>query len=103
MKTYFKTPITTKKEGEDFFRQLHKDNLLYHPEDSAHDIIEVTPGTIDETCNTFSLAEADELDKRMDEVFDVLDDPCEFILDNLMGYDGDDDEFEGSINDKLPC
>ena len=98
MKTYFKTPITSEKEAEDFFFKLSEDNLLYHPEDSAHDIIEFAPcpseGGPDANYNTFTNEEADELDKRMAEVFEILEDPCKFVLKTFYGGGHADIELE---------
>ena len=87
---YFRTPIKSSVDAKVFLTKLHNDNLLYHPDDSAHDIISLKEGRrfCDEKegdCfeSTFTSEEADELDFRMSEVFEVYDDPYQFILDNL--------------------
>jgi len=65
--------IHREDQAKEFFDKLYEDGLLYHPEDDAYDI-----------CNSegplFTLTEADLLNERMDEVYRVLEDPCEYVL-----------------------
>lgn len=90
MKDYFKIPIDNRIEAEEFFNKLHSDDLLYHPDDSAHDILLLSPcpseGGPDAFVNLFSKEEADLLDERMNEIYLVHSDPCEYILDNFIHH-----------------
>lgn len=77
MKPYFKTPIKTLEDSNEFFNALHKDGLLFHPEEGPASIIGVGGKFL------FTSEEAAELDKRLDEVYMVDGDPCDYIL-NLI-------------------
>ena len=81
MKDYFKKPIQTPIDAEHFFWLLFSDNLLFHPEDDPADIIEVASKSEDR--RTFTDEEAVGLRMRLDEVWEVYDDPCKFILDTF--------------------
>ena len=73
IKTYFKIHIRGEEQAKEFLDRLYKDGLMYHPEDDAHDII-TNEGEL------FTADEADLLNERMDEVWGILDDPCEYVL-----------------------
>lgn len=72
-KTYFMIHIHREDQAKGFFDKLYEDGLLYHPEDDAYDIC-TSEGPL------FTLTEADLLNERMDEVYRVLEDPCEYVL-----------------------
>ena len=74
MKSYFTTPITTEDDAKNFIDSLHKDEILFHPEDDAYDIID-RDGT-----RLFTDEEALELNNRLDEVYQYMKDPCEYII-----------------------
>jgi len=73
VKTYFKVHIHGENQAKEFLDRLYKDGLMYHPEDDAHEII-TNEGML------FTADEADLLNERMDEVWGILDDPCEYVL-----------------------
>jgi hypothetical protein len=74
MKSYFTTPITTEDDSKNFIHSLHKDGLLFHPEDDAHDIKDHKGEYL------FTDEEAFELNNRLEEVYDYIEDPCEYII-----------------------
>lgn len=74
----FQTPLATREQAEDFFRYLYENNLAYHPEDSAAEIISHAT-----QLPMFTRVEAEALDARTAEAysFDWGDTcPCGFIL-----------------------
>ena len=73
IKPYFTVHIHREDQAKDFLDKLYEDGLMYHPEDDAHDII-TNEGEL------FTADEADLLNERMDEVWGILDDPCEYVL-----------------------
>ena len=73
IKTYFKIHINKENQAKEFLDKLYEDGLLYHPEDDAHEII-TNEGML------FTADEADLLNERMDEIWGILDDPCEYVL-----------------------
>ena len=73
IKTYFKVHIHEESQAKEFLDRLYKDGLMYHPEDDAHDIT-TNEGML------FTADEADLLNERMDEIWGILDDPCEYVL-----------------------
>lgn len=88
MKPYFKTKITNSAGAEWFLTAMYADDLLYHPEDDAADIITACPcpseGGPTIYAPLFSSEEAKILNERMNEVWVHLDDPCEFVCDHLL-------------------
>ena len=80
IKTYFKVHIHGEDQAKGFLDRLYKDGLMYHPEDDAHEII-TNEGML------FTADEADLLNERMDEVWGILDDPCEYVLELIRKYD----------------
>ena len=73
IKTYFKVHINKENQAKEFLDKLYEDGLMYHPEDDAHEII-TNEGML------FTADEADLLNERMDEIWGILDDPCEYVL-----------------------
>jgi methionyl-tRNA synthetase len=75
-KNYFTIKLTSENQVKEFFNKLYKDGYLYHPEDDSHDI-----------CNTegklFTDEQCESLNSRMDEVYEIMDDPCEYILKSI--------------------
>ena len=80
IKTYFKIHIHGEDQAKEFLDRLYKDGLMYHPEDDAHEII-TNEGML------FTADEADLLNERMDEIWGILDDPCEYVLELIKKYD----------------
>ena len=80
IKTYFKVHIHGENQAKEFLDRLYKDGLMYHPEDDAHEII-TNEGML------FTADEADLLNERMDEIWGILDDPCEYVLELIRKYD----------------
>ena len=80
IKPYFTVHIHREDQAKDFLDKLYEDGLMYHPEDDAHDII-TNEGEL------FSADEADLLNERMDEIWGILDDPCEYVLELIRKYD----------------
>jgi hypothetical protein len=80
IKTYFRIHIHNEYSAKEFLDKLYKDGLMYHPEDDAHEII-TNEGEL------FTADEADLLNERMDEVWRILDDPCEYVLELIRKYD----------------
>ena len=77
MKPYFSSPLTTLAECEGFFSCLINDDLMFHPEDDPSIVVNRSGDML------FSDCEANALRERMNEVYGLIDDPCELIL-NLM-------------------
>jgi hypothetical protein len=82
MSDTYTTPIRTEADAEGFFFQLHQLGLLFHPEDDPANVGIFTP----EQCQ--------HLRDRLDEVYEVMDDPCEYCL-TLTHPDSDRDEDRG--------
>lgn len=75
MRDYFLTPITKSQDAEGFFFCLYQDGLLFHPEDDPSTVINAQSGK-----RIFTDSEAPLIRQRIDEVYEVMDDPCDFIL-----------------------
>ena len=73
IKPYFMVHIHREDQAKGFLDKLYEDGLMYHPEDDAHEII-TNEGEL------FTADEADLLNERMDEIWGILDDPCEYVL-----------------------
>lgn len=73
MKTYFLDPIKSESDAQGFFFCLHQDGLLFHPEDDPANVINAQG-------QLFNPEEAKALMQRIDEIYEFMDDPCEFIL-----------------------
>jgi hypothetical protein len=74
VKTYFLDPIKSEADAEGFFFCLHQDGLLFHPEDDPSIVVNQSGAFI------FTDAEVLLIRERIEEVYSVMDDPCEFIL-----------------------
>jgi hypothetical protein len=74
MKPYFLTPIKSFADAEGFFFCLYQDGLLFHPEDDPSIVVNQSGEML------FTDPEALILRQRIDEAYEVMDDPCEFIL-----------------------
>ena len=73
IKPYFTVNIHTEDQAKKFLNKLYEDGLMYHPEDDAHEILT-------DNGELFSADEADLLNERMNEIWGILDDPCEYVL-----------------------
>lgn len=71
---YFMLHIHREDQAIEFLNRLYKDGLMYHPEDDAFDIVDENDEKF------FTHEEAWLLNERMDEVFKVMDDPCDHVL-----------------------
>ena len=76
METNLNITITTDNQAVEFLTSLHNDNLSFHPEDNAHDIVwngsDYQPTTED----------CDNLNRLMEEIYtNTAVDPCEILLD----------------------
>jgi hypothetical protein len=81
MKDYFKTQITSEDESKQFYRKLNSDGLLFHPEDNPNQIINIRKEGL---VRLFTDEECKYLNERLDETFEYMTDPCEFIVDELL-------------------
>lgn len=84
MKNYFRVPLGSREDVEDFFTRLFIDDLLFHPEDDPSSIVAIESPLEGESephyYDVFNEEECIELRKRLDEVFEYHEDPCDFIL-----------------------
>lgn len=70
MTDIYTTPIRTEADAEGFFFQLHQLGRLFHPEDNPAEVI----GSL------FTKEQAAHLTERLDEVYEVMEDPCAYCL-----------------------
>jgi len=73
MNPLFLTPIKSEADAEGFFFCLDQEGLLFHPEDDPSSVINAHG-------QLFTAEEAEALRQRIDEIYEFMDDPCEFIL-----------------------
>jgi hypothetical protein len=73
MKPYFLTPLLSLADCEGFFFCLEQDGLLFHPEDDPANVINANG-------RVFTDQEADAVRQRVSEAYELMDDPCEYIL-----------------------
>lgn len=73
MNPLFTTPLTSFADCEGFFFCLDQQGLLFHPEDDPAIVI-------NDQGQLFNDEEVIALRQRIDEVYEFMDDPCEFIL-----------------------
>jgi hypothetical protein len=73
MRDYFLTPLKSFADCEGFFFCLDQDGLLFHPEDDPAIVI-------NDQGQLFNPEEVIALRQRIDEAYEFMDDPCEFIL-----------------------
>ena len=74
IKSYLMVHIHREDQAEQFFSKMYEDGILFHPEDDAHTIMnhDDTP--------LFTNDEAILINERMDEIWDVVEDPCNYVL-----------------------
>jgi hypothetical protein len=75
---YFKKTITSKRESEDFLTFLNTTDQLFHPEEDPRNIIINSTGEL-----LFNEEQSVDLENRLDEIYEYLEDPCEYILTNF--------------------
>lgn len=73
----FNKPITSENDAEQFFYDLFNENLLFHPEDDPATIINHDKKHI------FSRNECILINQRIKEIYQYMDDPCEFIIEQF--------------------
>jgi len=73
MNPLFTTPLTSLTDCEGFFFCLDQQGLMFHPEDDPAIVI-------NDKGQLFTDDEVIALRQRIDEVYEFMDDPCEFIL-----------------------
>jgi hypothetical protein len=73
MNPLFTTPLASFADCEGFFFCLDQQGLLFHPEDDPANVI-------NDSGRIFTDSEANAIRRRIDEVFEFMDDPCEYIL-----------------------
>jgi hypothetical protein len=69
------TVIETEADAQGFFFQLDQVGCLFHPEDNPADVHNGATGL-----PLFTPEQVELVRQRIDEVYAVMDDPCEFIL-----------------------
>jgi hypothetical protein len=89
MTDLYTTPIRTEADAEGFFYQLHQLGRLFHPEDDPALVISGTSGGY-----LFTQEQAAQLRERLDEVYEVMNDPCAYCL-MLTHPDTDRDDDHG--------
>lgn len=89
MTDVYTTPIKTEADAEGFFFQLHQLGRLFHPEDDPATIISGASGGW-----LFTPDQAAQLRERLDEAYEVMDDPCAYCL-TLTRPDTDRDDDHG--------
>jgi hypothetical protein len=72
---HFKKSITNKEESKEFLIFLNETDQLFHPEEDPRDIIKNSTGE-----KLFTEEQSVDLEIRLDEVYEYLEDPCEYIL-----------------------
>ena len=82
MENYFKRKIVSELDAGRFFNNLYKDSLLFHPEDDPSDIIEFNEDT-GEYEQLFDTKNIEILRIRLDEVYEVMEDPCKYIIEEI--------------------
>lgn len=75
MTDLYTTPIKTEADAEGFFFQLHQLGRLFHPEDNPAEVVNGASGEW-----LFTKEQAEHLRARLDEVYEVMDDPCAYCL-----------------------
>ena len=78
MRDYFLSPITRFSDAEGFLFCLDQDGLLFHPEDDPSTVINSKTGN-----PIFTDEEVLLIRQRIDEVYEFMDDPCQWILESL--------------------
>ena len=73
MNPLFITPIKSESDAEGFFFCLDQQGLLFHPEDDPAIVI-------NDQGQLFNDQEVVALKQRITEVYEFMDDPCQYIL-----------------------
>lgn len=73
MTDFYTTPIKTEADAQGFFFQLHQLGRLFHSEDNPSEVVN-GGGWL------FTDQQAQHLRDRLDEVFEVMDDPYAYCL-----------------------
>jgi hypothetical protein len=89
MTDIYTTPIRTEADAEGFFFQLHQLGRLFHPEDDPSEVVNGASGEW-----LFTKEQAQHLRDRINEVYEVMDDPCDYCL-TLTHPDSDRDDDHG--------
>ena len=89
MDDVYTAPIRTEADAEGFFYQLHQLGRLFHPEDDPAEVVNGASGGW-----LFTKEQAQRLRARLDEVYEVMDDPCAYCL-TLTNPDSDRDDDHG--------
>ena len=74
--TNFTKPINSMQEAKDFLTFLHDSDQLFHLDEDPRDIIKNATGL-----RLFNEEQCTNLEARLEEVFEYLDNPFEYILD----------------------
>ena len=82
MNPYFLRPIKNENDAMVFFFVLEQGGLLFHPEDDPASVVGWHGRPL------FSALECVHLKRRIREVYEVMDDPCQYILDMSIVYGG---------------
>lgn len=77
---YFKKSINTAEEAQKFLIRMYLTGDFFHPEDSPYLIVVDKDG---KDVPLFSQDECLDLVNRLDEIWTVMHDPCEFMLDYM--------------------
>ena len=67
-------PISSEADARDFFKGLQREGKLFHPEDLPETVVDRHGAAL------FSPEEVILLRQRIDEVYAVMPDPCDYIL-----------------------
>lgn len=70
---YLHTPIQTEADAEGFFFCLDQDGKLFHPEDDPATVVNASG-------RVFTDEQAELLRERITEVYEVMAEPCAYIL-----------------------
>lgn len=81
MDSLFNTPLKTIADAEGFIFQLVQLGMAFHPEDNAFDIIKSKDGG-----RLFTDEQAELINERRFELFELLDDPSETMLETLRKW-----------------
>ena len=78
MKSDFTKQINTINQARLFLNNLLEDNLMFHLESNPHEILNSNEEPL------FTTEQANLLELRLSEVFDKLDDPCEYVVEHPL-------------------
>jgi hypothetical protein len=78
---FFKNKITSEQESKLFFHRLDKHHLMFHPEDDPSQIVALNDNNEHE--ELFTEEQCIDLRLRIDEIFEYMNDPCLYIVENI--------------------